>query len=184
MYKNYCKIRDRMGYRDADVAKATGITKSTFSDWKSGRSIPKQDKLKKIADFLHVSVGYLIGLSFDELKKEYLEEMDDKVRDMIDTMHIIEEQRAAAAAAHSILDYNGEKFHLNLIYQILVKEDDANQSFKNMIDTLYYNYINNCIKKISDTTFQKLYYEKLEEELDKDQSHRVEVLPCHSAKNV
>ncbi len=167
MYENYCKIRDRMGYRDADVAKATGITKSTFSDWKSGRSTPKQDKLKKIADFLHVSVGYLIGLGFDELKKECLEKMDNNVMDMIDTMHIIEEQRAAAAAAHSLLNYSGERFHLNIIYKILVKEDDKNQNFKAMVDTLYYNYINNWLKNFSDTTFQELYYEKLQEELDK-----------------
>lgn len=61
MYENYCKIRDKMGYKDSDVAKATGITKSTFSDWKSGRSVPKQDKLKKIADYLNVSIEYLIG---------------------------------------------------------------------------------------------------------------------------
>ena len=42
------------------VSKATGIAQSTFSDWKSGRSTPKADKLKKIADFFGVSVSYLI----------------------------------------------------------------------------------------------------------------------------
>lgn len=41
MYEIYCKLRDAMGVKDADVVKATGITKSTFSDWKSGRSKPK-----------------------------------------------------------------------------------------------------------------------------------------------
>mgnify|MGYP003553741655 CR=1 FL=1 len=30
--------------KDSDVAKATGITKSTFSDWKNGRSNPKDAK--------------------------------------------------------------------------------------------------------------------------------------------
>jgi len=59
MYEIYCKIRDAKGLKDADVVKATGITKSTFSDWKSGRSNPKNDKLVKIADFLEVSVEYL-----------------------------------------------------------------------------------------------------------------------------
>ena len=38
MYEIYCKLRDSKGMKDADVAKATGITKSTFSDWKNGRS--------------------------------------------------------------------------------------------------------------------------------------------------
>ena len=37
MYEIYCKLRDEKGCKDADVAKATGITKSTFSDWKNGR---------------------------------------------------------------------------------------------------------------------------------------------------
>ena len=59
MYEIYCKIRDERGLKDADVVRATGITKSTFSDWKSGRSNPKNDKLAKIADFLGVSVEYL-----------------------------------------------------------------------------------------------------------------------------
>lgn len=60
MYKIYCELRDKNEKKDADVAKATGITKSTFSDWKSGRSTPKQDKLQKIAEYFNVSVDYLM----------------------------------------------------------------------------------------------------------------------------
>lgn len=48
MYEIYCKLRDKRGVRDADVSKATGISKSTFSDWKSGRSNTKNEKLKKL----------------------------------------------------------------------------------------------------------------------------------------
>ena len=48
MYEIYCKLRDKRVVRDADVSKATGISKSTFSDWKSGRSNPKNEKLKKL----------------------------------------------------------------------------------------------------------------------------------------
>ena len=48
------------------VSKATGIAQSTFSDWKSGRSTPKSDKLKKLADFFGVSVSYLLGGDEDE----------------------------------------------------------------------------------------------------------------------
>lgn len=59
MYEIYCQLRDSKGCKDADVAKATGITKSTFSDWKSGRSKPKGDKLRKIAEFFNVSVEYI-----------------------------------------------------------------------------------------------------------------------------
>lgn len=48
MYTDYELIRDAKGYKDSDVASATGITKSTFSDWKSGRSKPKGEKLSKL----------------------------------------------------------------------------------------------------------------------------------------
>ena len=59
MYEIYCKLRDAKGLKDADVAKATGITKSTFSDWKNGRSKPKDEKLQKIADLFGVTTEYL-----------------------------------------------------------------------------------------------------------------------------
>lgn len=59
MYEIYCKLRTEKGYKDSDVARITGITKSTFSDWKSGRSVPKNDKLQKIADCFGVTLDYL-----------------------------------------------------------------------------------------------------------------------------
>ncbi len=59
MYEIYCKLRDSRNVKDSDVVKATGITKSTFSDWKSGRSKPKNDKLQKIADYFGVTLDYL-----------------------------------------------------------------------------------------------------------------------------
>jgi len=60
MYELYCKLRDDRGCKDADVVRATGITKSTFSDWKNGRSEPKKAKLQKIADYFGVTVDYLM----------------------------------------------------------------------------------------------------------------------------
>lgn len=62
MYEIYSDIRNRLGYKDSDVAKGTNIPRSTFSDWKKGRSKPKQDKLIKIADFLNVSMDELLGI--------------------------------------------------------------------------------------------------------------------------
>lgn len=54
MYERYVELRDRKGMTDAAVAQASGITPSTFSDWKSGRSKPKTEKLIKIAAVLEV----------------------------------------------------------------------------------------------------------------------------------
>ena len=42
------------------VSKETGIPASTFSDWKTGRSTPKSEKLAKIARFFDVSLEYFL----------------------------------------------------------------------------------------------------------------------------
>lgn len=60
MYDRYKKIRDEKGVTDYKVAESTGITKSTFSDWKTGRSCPKIDKLKKVADYFEVPLEYFL----------------------------------------------------------------------------------------------------------------------------
>ena len=75
MYEIYCKLRDAKGIKDADVARETGITKSTFSDWKNGRSNPKDAKLQKIADLFGVSVEYIrTGEEKEGGEKYYLNE--------------------------------------------------------------------------------------------------------------
>ena len=56
MYEKYVSLRSEKGVTDYRVSEDTGITKSTFSDWKSGRSTPKVDKLKILADYFNVSV--------------------------------------------------------------------------------------------------------------------------------
>ena len=48
------------------ISKATGISASTFSDWKSGRSTPKADKLARIAEFFSVSLDELLGTDDDD----------------------------------------------------------------------------------------------------------------------
>lgn len=70
MYENYCKIRDEKGLKDADVATLAGIGKSTFSDWKSGRSQPKIEKLEKIAAALGVSLKVLTSGQHPEQTSE------------------------------------------------------------------------------------------------------------------
>lgn len=77
MYEVYCKLKDLRGVKDADVVRATGITKSTFSDWKSGRSEPKKEKLQKIADFFDVSLDYL--MTGEEKQGYYLNEETAKL---------------------------------------------------------------------------------------------------------
>ncbi len=60
MYKKYVALRNKKGITDYRVAMDTGITKSTFTDWKNGRSNPKADKLKILADYFCVSIEYFL----------------------------------------------------------------------------------------------------------------------------
>ena len=60
MYEKYVALREKNKVTDHKVAIETGITKSTFPDWKNGRSQPKLDKLKKIADYFEVPIEYFL----------------------------------------------------------------------------------------------------------------------------
>lgn len=71
MYESYAIMRDKAGMKDADVAKATGISRSTFSEWKSGRSEPKLDKLYKIARALNCRVdSFFSDFTPDAMKRQ------------------------------------------------------------------------------------------------------------------
>ena len=58
MYEKYRQLRDDKGVTDYRVSKDTGITKSTFSDWKNGRSKPKIEKLQILANYFDVPLEY------------------------------------------------------------------------------------------------------------------------------
>lgn len=58
MYEKYVILRNKKKVTDYRVSEETGITKSTFTDWKTGRSKPKFDKLLVLAKYFGVSVEY------------------------------------------------------------------------------------------------------------------------------
>lgn len=60
MYEIYQKLRDERGLKDSDVAREASVSKSTFSDWKVGRSKPGIKKLKALADYFGVTVDYFL----------------------------------------------------------------------------------------------------------------------------
>lgn len=53
------KLLKERGLTRADITRATGIQSSSLSDWKKGKNQPKRENVKKIADFLGVTVDYL-----------------------------------------------------------------------------------------------------------------------------
>jgi transcriptional regulator with XRE-family HTH domain len=65
MWERFEMLMKENKLRIADVSRATGISYSTFTDWKAGRYKPKADKMLTIASFFNVSYSYLMGLSED-----------------------------------------------------------------------------------------------------------------------
>ena len=63
-YVNFEQLLVERGTTTYKVSKETGISNSTFSDWKNGRSTPKLDKMQKIAAYFDVSLEYLMGEDF------------------------------------------------------------------------------------------------------------------------
>ena len=80
MYEIFLKLLEKRGVTAYRVSKATGIAGSTFTDWKTGRSTPKQDKLQKIADYFGVTVDYLMtGNTEDDSEYYYTNEETRKI---------------------------------------------------------------------------------------------------------
>ena len=60
MYETFKKLIDERNITPYKVSKDTGISQATLSDWKSGKSNPKVDKLKILADYFGVSLETFI----------------------------------------------------------------------------------------------------------------------------
>lgn len=64
IFEKLLKMNKTTVYR---VSKETGIAASTLSDWKSGRSVPKLDKIKLIANYFDVPLEYMLTGDSDTL---------------------------------------------------------------------------------------------------------------------
>lgn len=60
MYDKFKKLLDARGVTAYRVAKDIGMSNVVFTDWKNGKSQPKVDKLKKIADYFGVTIEYFL----------------------------------------------------------------------------------------------------------------------------
>ena len=60
MYEKFVALLEKTNKTTYQVSKDTGIAENIFSYWKSGRSKPKTDKLKILADYFGVSIEYFL----------------------------------------------------------------------------------------------------------------------------
>lgn len=75
MYEIFEQLLSKYGVTAYRVAKETGITTATLTNWKQGKYTPKQDKLQKIADYFGVSLDYLMTGNITEPVKEKAPEL-------------------------------------------------------------------------------------------------------------
>ena len=78
MYEIFAKLLEEKGLKAADVTRATGIKSPVFSEWKKGKSRPNTEKMIKIANFLGVSIEYLLTGNESKSNTNNLTDRDTK----------------------------------------------------------------------------------------------------------
>ena len=96
MYEIFANLLDLYHIKAAEVSRSTGIHPSTFSDWKSGKSRPKLDKMQKIADFFGVTVEYLMGLPVD-VEMKVVSEEEARILQIFRSLNSAGKERAFSA---------------------------------------------------------------------------------------
>lgn len=61
MYEKFAELLEKTNKTAYQVSKETGIPQSVLSDWKRGRSKPKVEKLKILADYFSVPIEYFLS---------------------------------------------------------------------------------------------------------------------------
>ncbi len=74
MYENYERILKERGLTNYKVSKDTGIAQSVLSTWKTKGTTPRADKLQILAEYLGVSVDYLLGVQQNVQPEEYYQD--------------------------------------------------------------------------------------------------------------
>ncbi len=105
MYEIFALLLKQKGLKAADVCRATGIKSPVFSEWKKGKSKPNTEKLIKIANFLGVSVEYLMT-GKEEVKEKAPELTSRDERDIARDLNNIMAKLSSGDAGPA--SYDGE----------------------------------------------------------------------------
>lgn len=116
-YDLFAKIIEAKGITPYRIAKDTGLTTVLFTDWKKGKSKPKYDKLKIIADYLGVSVEYLQGI---ETKEQEILDILDGQEDYPEEPKYTEQEKALLAMFRT----TSEEGRLRIIQAVMNIHDE------------------------------------------------------------
>lgn len=105
MYEVFEQLLQSHGVSSYKVSKDTGVTQTSLSNWKAGRSTPTTKTLQRIADYFGVTVDYL--MTGKEEPKEKAPELTAKdERDIAKDLDRIMEKLTAGESGPA--SYNGE----------------------------------------------------------------------------
>ena len=114
MYEIFEQLLQKYGVSAYKVAKESGVTQSTLSDWKRGRSTPKTENMKKLADYFGVSIDYLMtGKDEPEKKETTLTPKDER-----DIAKILEQTKEQLTSQEGLL-FDGDPASPEAIESIL-----------------------------------------------------------------
>ena len=116
MYEYFQRLLDKYGVTAYKVAKETGVTTATLTNWKKGKYTPKPDKLQKIADYFGVPLSYLLTGVEDEPIKERSPELT--ARDERDIEKILNQTRDQLLSQDGLM-FDGEPASPEAVESIL-----------------------------------------------------------------
>lgn len=125
-YELFAKIIEARGITPYRISKDTGLTTVLFTDWKKGKSKPKYDKLKIIADYLGVSVEYLQGE--ETVQQEILDTLDNQNNASAATVDIYSEQEKTIIAMFRSTSEKGKLRIIQAIMNIVDSEKNGMHS--------------------------------------------------------
>ena len=94
MYEIFEQLLQKFGVTAYQVSKATGISQSTLSSWKTRRNLLSGEKAKKIADYFGVTVDYLMTGKKEEPNIKVYDEHDNVIVLDDETLEIIDSLRS------------------------------------------------------------------------------------------
>lgn len=78
------ELRLANGLTQKELAKAIEVGRTTISEYESGKIVPKQEGLLKLANYFNVSVDYLTGVSDEPATRQSNEHELDKLLNTLD----------------------------------------------------------------------------------------------------
>lgn len=133
MYDIFEQLLQKYGVTSYKVSKDTGVTQTSLSNWKSGRSTPNVKTLQKIADYFGVTIEYLTtGEEQPEKKESALTTKDERdiAKRLEATLADLENsQEALMFSGEPLDDETRELLKASLENSIRIAKINAKQKF-------------------------------------------------------